>query len=431
MAISLILGAQGVMAAPTIGDVNIEQVSGGPGANRDNITFQPDVATETVYINQAGSGNGATAAEQNRINLIVGTTVGGVPAGNATISLGQGYFGAGNPAIFSVATKGNLIDGTINAGTVNVSQNSDNNTATLNVNNSGGNPTPGTVNLNQGRAVVGGGGGGGFTATITQTGSGVVTVNQGNDASSVATSGTATANNSNTGDIVITQDSTIAGDAGTISATNSGAGIINSNTDTQGVSAGSLTITNTNSGNVYVNSTGVSTGTAAAAILKGTAILSNLGTGDIGLKQVGAGGVVNAYTTLASNGNLLIDNGGTSNTVNVGTSGGNAGALISSTNTSGSGATGTLTLIQSANSSNNVINVEAFSGGLLTISQNSSVSNSSIDLLGGLSSGTNAVVNQTGDYQDANLRTDNGSIGNFNLDAAGTTGAHSYVNLTL
>ncbi len=420
MAISLILGAQGVMAVPTIGDVNIEQVSGDPGANRDNITFQPDVATETVYINQAGSGNGATAAGQNNINLTVGTTVGTVAAGNATISLGQGYFGAGTPATLSAPTKGNVIDGTINAGTVNVSQNSDNNTAHLTVNNTGF-AIPGTVNLNQGQAVLNGGGGSGFTATITQTGSGPVTVNQGNAASSFATSGTATATNSSTGSIVIKQDSTVAGGAGTISAINSGVGIINSNTNTQSVSTASLTITNTNSGNVYVNSTGISTGTAAA-ILKGTAILSNLGTGDIGLKQVSVGGVVNAYTTLASNGNLLIDNGGTSNTVNVGTTGGtNSGALIS---------TGTLTLVQAANTSNNVINVEAFSGGLLTISQNSSVSNSSVDLLGGSSSGTNAVVNQTGSFQDAILTTNNGSVGNFNLDAAGTSGAHSYVNLT-
>ena len=428
MAISLILGAQGVMAAPTIGDVNIEQVSGAPGANLDDITFQPDVSTETVYINQAGSGTGASAAEQNKITLTVGTTVLGHNAGDATISLGQGYFGAGTPATLSAPTKGNVIDGTINAGTVNVSQNSDNNTAHLTVNNTGF-VIPGIVNLNQGQAVVGGGGGSGFTATIAQTGSGPVTVNQGNAASSLATSGTATATNSSTGSIVIKQDSTVIGGAGTISATNNGVGIINSNTNTLGVSAASLTITNTNSGNVYVNSTGVSTGTAAA-ILKGTAILSNLGAGDIGLKQVGAGGVVNAYTTLASNGNLLIDNGGTSNTVNVGTAGGNAGALINGANTSGAGSTGTLTLIQAANTSNNVINVEAFSGGLLTISQNSSVSNSSADLLGGTSSGTNAVVNQTGTYQDALLTTNNGSVGNFNLDAAGTSGAHSYVNLT-
>ena len=59
LAISMIFGAQGAMAVDVIGQVNIDQVTGLAGANRENITFKPTgaAAIDTVYINQAGSGS--------------------------------------------------------------------------------------------------------------------------------------------------------------------------------------------------------------------------------------------------------------------------------------------------------------------------------------------------------------------------------------
>ena len=421
MAISLILGAQCVVA-----DVNIEQAQG--IANFDNIQ---NLATNptTINIAQASRGNGnvdlGSAAwlltqpqpqtnyyNTNQISLLANGA-----NGTAVVNLGQGYhYNSGFSQSGAIGTNRDLIYGTITEGAANISQNTDENTVKLNLKQNG----TGLVTVNQGQDNASGGKG--FIADITQSGSGIITVNQGRSATT-AISGTATANNSGTGDIVITQDSTVAGDAGTISATNSGAGIINSNTDTFGVSAGSLTITNTNSGNVYVNRSGSSSDTAAAAVLQGTATLSNKGAGDIGLKQVAVGGVVNAYTDITSSGSLLIDNGGTSNTVNVGTS--STDAIISG---------GTLTLVQATGTSNNLINVKGFSGGTLEIAQNAGAHDSSVNLTvstGFSSNSTHAIVNQTGSYQGAILTTNNGSGGTFNLNASGVSGTNANVNLTL
>ena len=119
---------------------------------------------------------------------------------------------------------------------------------------------------------------------------------------------------------------------------------------------------------------------------------------------------------------MLVDNGGTNNTVNVGTASSNAGALISS---------GTLTLAQSTGTTNSGITAGGFSGGTLMINQNNSITSSTINLTSGSSSATNATVNQSGSYQNATLTTNNGSQGTFNLNTAGTAGTAVNLNLAL
>ena len=315
MAISMILGAGVVLAAPNANDIiNIQQAQG--TANFDNITGTATGGTQTINIYQASSGAGAAdlgnaatlnaatnptnTNNTNQVSLLVNGT-----ANTATVKIGQGYYNnAGTwTASQTGGTNKNLVYGTITEGNANISQNSDGNTVKLNLGAGGS----GLVTVNQGFAGTNGGGGSGFNANINQTGAATITVNQGNTAAGAgkATSGTTTVNNAGDGAISVTQDTAVAGSAGTV-LVNTAAG--NSGTK-------SLTITQAGSGSVSVDNAGT------AVALNGTAVIQNT-TGAINLTKID--GTVGIYNNGV--GTLNVANGGSTNKVFVNTEGTAIGA---------------------------------------------------------------------------------------------------------
>ncbi len=416
MAISMLLGAGVVLAAPNANDIiNIQQAQG--TANFDNITGTATGGTQTINIYQASSGAGAadlgSAAtlnaatnptntnNTNQVSLLVNGT-----ANAATVNIGQGYYNnAGTwTASATGGTNKNLVYGTVTEGSANISQNSDGNTVKLNLGAGG----TGLVTVNQGFAGSGGGGGSGFTANIAQTGAATVTLNQGNTdpaggTPSTATSGTATVNNAGSGTISITQDNTAAASAGTV--------LVHTASGNSGTK--SLTITQAGIGTVNVDNAG------SAVALNGTAVIQNTD-GTVNLTKID--GTVGVYNN--GLGTLNVSNGGSTNKVFVNAEG---TAIGTTAVTLG----GTLSLAQDAAATNNNIFVTGFSTGTLAVNQTSTASYDKLTLQSGTSTGTDSVINQTGQYQNALVNSVNASTGTFNLNATGTALANANVALKM
>lgn len=418
-AILLALAAGQVGAADN--SITLEQAGGGNGTgNFADITATGTNKTVSIY--QVGSGDGSTAAKSNQVGTSGSSLI--LPgAGVVTAHIGQGGFWTdGTPGSWTkgTATKGNLVSGTITSGTVNLSQSSDNNTATLNVDGSG------VVTIKQGYANAAGGGGSGHTATVTQASTGAVTIEQGNKVGSASSGLTATVTQNGAGAVTVKQGETH-GTSGSATVVHAGShtvaitqdradagslGVIKTNTSGND---GSLTITHGGAGNTFVNASG-DTNNGASAVITGTAALTNNGSGTLALTN--AFGTVTAKINGA--GTVKINNIGVNNQVFVDSVGDGTGSAI----TNG----GLLTL--NSDGANNTIKVASYSAGITTVNQDVNMEGSTLALSGGHAD-SNAVLYQNGDFQNATVVSANGSIGNFYLNPVGTDGTHlAAVNLT-
>ena len=383
-AVSMVLASNFATAAGNDITFEADSLNNGTG-NYANISSGG--TDKTVKIYQLGNGDGTVAAERNQVgtatnklNLIGDST-------EVVAHIGQGATWNGTNWIKGQATKNNIVSGTLASGDVRVNQNSSGNSVAMNINESG------IVTVNQGYAALGGGGGSGFTADVTQNGGGAVTINQGNSAGSLATSGSATVVHGGTHSVSITQDRATVGSTGVIKTNTTGDG-------------GSLTINHSNSGNTFANLSGTSDNSGAAEIT-GTAVLVNSGTGTLALTQ--ATGTVKA--NVSGDGTMTINNKGSGNSVFV-----NAEGTTANTTAIANG--GDLKL--NSDGTGNTIRVTEFTAGNMTVNQSGSMSGSTLALNGG--SATNVVVNQNGSYQDANVHSVNGSSGTFNLNDVGEAG---------
>jgi hypothetical protein len=371
-------------------------LSNGTG-NSSNITSGGSNKSVSIY--QLGDGTGVGAAQQNQVGTGAGAnslTLTG--AGAATAHIGQGGTWNGTTWVKGQATKDNIIKGTIASGDVRINQNSNGNSVAMNINGSG------VVTVNQGyNATSGSKGGVGFTADVTQTGAGTVTINQGNSSSSLASAGSATVIHAGSHTVAITQDRATAGSTGVVKTNTTGDG-------------GSLTITQSNGGNTYVNAAGSTVNTDSATIT-GTAVLVNSGTGTVALTK--AEGLV--YANI-SGGNLTVSNTGAMNKVYVNAAGDSENAVAGMTG-------GDLTLASNGTGVGNTMKVQSFSAGTLAINQGASMQGSTLVLNGG--SATSATINQNGNYQDVNVSSTNGSSGTFTLNQSGTSGAHMQIDLSI
>lgn len=452
-------------------------ISGSAWAVGNTVTFEGDVLSNngtgnsadiaatgagstTVSIYQIGDGNGSDAAHSNRVGYSANSLLlnSGV-ADTVDAHLGQGaYWDSNTSAWVEVGpVTNNTIKGTITSGTVEVSQNTGDaaataNSVTLNVNGSG------KVIVNQGDQ--GGSGNGiGLTASVTQTGSGTVTLNQGNSATSTVTAGQATLVHAGSGNLDVTQNDGTLANAGLVQTDTTGTGnitinhhgsntFIDTNGDGTGTTAtvnatvnlvnlgtggkigvkealgtvyanksgtGNLTIKQSGTGNTYVNQAGNNSNVGSVAI-GGTVDLINSGAGD--LKVTAAGN--NAYANI-SGGNLTIHDVGTGNNIYVNNAGNSA-------NLDPGMSGGNLTL--NGDGAFNVIKVTDFRSGTVTVNQGAGMNDSSLVLTSAaLLTGT-VTLNQNGDYQDATVRSANNSTGTFNLNEVGTVGARTTMDLT-
>ena len=409
MAISLILGAEVVLANPV---VNVQHTEG--TADYQNITNSANVGSTGSVNNYQVSGNttpgdlGITALSNPRDSNQDTLAINSGASDTVAVTLGQGSYYDGSNWVNSAGSTGyNLIHGTITKGTANISQTSDHNTVNLSLNGTG------QVDVQQGYAGTTSTGGYGFTAAINQQGIGAIKIDQGNSSgNNPVTAGKADVYNAGGGAIHITQNSNVNTNTGNVIASVGSGG------------TGTLTVNQSNNGNVFVSNQGFSTATASAsnAIVLGSGSTTNIyndGLGSIALTQVGTSNIIGVNVANTTNvDKLLIKSGGTGNNVYVALDAGSGTYLTPAT------IHGDLTLNQEGTGSGNILKVASYGGGKVVVNQGTdggvyNISNSSLLLTGTATTG-DSILNQNASNQTATATSINGSVGTVNMNSSGT-----------
>lgn len=416
VALSLSLAAGQAMA-----DRNTVTIGGSGGGTHSTIDVSDGTAT-TVNIFQVGSGDGLSAGELNQVGYENNELK---IDGTSTVTIGQGKHvtGDGTFGEKQFANKGNLVTGLVQSGDVRISQMSGGNTVSLvDIYGAGvvtviqGNATADDTD-NEGNPTVAAGGSG-FTASVTQTGSGAVTIHQGNSADSKATGGTAAVVHAGSHTVSITQNIT--------TGEGSSVGTVKTNTTGDG---GELTVTQTGTGNVFVNQAG-DTDNAAAVTIASTVRLNNDGTGTIAVKGAGSTGTTNVYAHISGGDLTINDEGGTGNTIYV-NSRGDATAVGTGGQSAGMGSG---TLIINGEGTNNTVRVTDFEAAHVTVNQFASTDNSTLNLTAAVGADTTEgyIINQNGAYQLINADiVSGGTITTLNADQSGIAGNLATMNVTM
>lgn len=407
--------------------INVDGSGTGNVVNIDTST----ATTSNVKIFQVGSGDGTVNAERNLVGqsssskILVGT--------DAEVRIGQGKFYdevSSNFALTQSATKNNLVKSAtgILDGFVHISQTSNNNTADVSTAANG----TGLVKIIQGYSGANTGisaGGSGFTATVTQKGSGWVSIDQGNSIDSLANGGTATVVHDGSTTVSILQNRSTIGGTGTVYTNTKGDG-------------GNVDIKQTNTGNIYVNSAGDSSNLNEIWVTADVHLV-NEGLGNIAIKQVGSTGFTNVYAYLTG-GNLTVNDAGLSGNniyVNAAQNSGNSAGGMSGGNVSVNGAAGNYSntvkvknfsagdLTVNMDGHNNLVKVDSFVGGSATVNQAAASHNSNLYLTSSGAPTTGFVINQNGAFQNLTIDIKN-PTSPTTVDAfiSGTPASYAVIN---
>lgn len=412
-----------------------------------NYKFQAGSTDAVVKIYQVGNGDGTNAANKNLVGASNAAPMEFGTQANVTIGQGRSYDVTGSDwnANYN-ATKGNLVKSAtgIVGGTVHINQLSDANMADVSTTSTG----TGVVTINQGNTAANDGdkvagvvaaGGKKFEATVSQTGAGTVEINQGNSDDSVVTLGAiAKVIHAGSGSVLITQNSTSGG------TNKSQLGGVYTNTD--GKSTGDVQINQSNTGNIYLNGDGVVANTGTVTV-GNKVYLNNQGSGDMLIKQVGASdGVTQLYANISGTAKLTVkDQGSTGNKIYINKDGdsGNANSGMSAGEIDiqgGSGtnynnkitvqkfdSTGKLTINQAGH--DNSVLVSQFDSGSATVTQDVNSHHSGLILTSsGLGNGSGFVINQLGSYQTITVDLASSTPTTLDAKSSGVSGSNAIIN---